>query len=237
MPLQDDAPRALGVYARSVESEIGTGATAGTRETVTWWYARLASPGRVELQPLTSAGLPSGIVSRMALAEFLKVHRPEPFYYRENPSQALDALCQALLDPRGGGLPALGARERKTLAAFVGAEPPAGEDPEYMAQARQTLETLRCTAPDALEEHRASLNHFAVSLRKEGHFNESIGFYEKAVELEGNDENVFFNLARVHYDKGDRDACREALERALSINPGFMEAIRFLRFLSGKKLA
>jgi len=230
-------PKVLGIFSRRIDSEIGTGSTTGRRENITYWFARQAKAGQVEVQPLTVAGLPSGIVKRLSTADFLRNHYPEPLYYRENPSEMLEALAGKLLGRSPGGLASLDAGESKGLAALAGPRPQGqGEALEgWLREAREVLETLICSSPAVVQEQRVSLNRFAISLRKDGLYDESIDFYSKAVELEKNDEHLFFNMARVYYDKGDLDGCRGALEQALAINPEFSEAGRFRSYLSRKR--
>jgi len=76
-----------------------------------------------------------------------------------------------------------------------------------------------------------------VTLRKDGHLDESIGFFSKALELEKNDENLYFNMARVYFDKGDLEECTRVLQQALNLNPQFKEAGQFVRYVGKRSIS
>ncbi len=80
-------------------------------------------------------------------------------------------------------------------------------------------------------EYRQKFNEFGISLRKNGHYDESIRYYEKSLEIVETDENVYFNLARVYFEKGLNDQCIVSLRQALNINPEFIEAQKISQIL------
>ncbi len=82
---------------------------------------------------------------------------------------------------------------------------------------RDVLETLLGINEAFTYEHRQKFNEFGISLRKNGHYDESIRYYEKSLEIVKEDENVFFNLARVYFEKGLNDKCIANLEQALEL--------------------
>ena len=95
---------------------------------------------------------------------------------------------------------------------------------------RDVLETLLGLNEAFTYEHRQKFNQFGISLRKNGHYDESIRYYEKSLEIVEEDENVYFNLARVYFEKQQYEKCTANLEQALSLNPEFLEAQKFLRY-------
>ena len=238
-------PAVLGVYSLRKISAIGSGETMVDHKNVTYWYVRQMSEERFEVQPLSTQGLPSGIVKMVALREFIKTYTPEPFYYSEHPVAALENLAYKLLDGGEDVSPgALDGREYSALKAFMVGPfaTPDSSSPEYEKEHRVLLESVRKVLGALLSrcviakyEHRVRFNRFGVSLRKDGYFDESIGFFAKALEIETRDENLYFNMARVYYDMGDYHECSKALGHALSINPDFVEASKFLRYIATKE--
>lgn len=231
-----DGSTVLGVYSMRVSSQLGSGSTTVQRENVTYWYVRQLDKFRFEVQPLTPEGLPSGMKSAVPIKDFLKSYLPEPFFYSENSSPVVDALGAKLLDGEAG-LDKLDGKELAVLETLLGLSSSEkysrGDDVTEAAVKVLGMLLGRCGL--ARHEHRVRFNSFAVTLRKDGHYDESIGFFCKSLEIERNDEHVYFNMARVYFDKGDYDGCFRALDQALSINPKFDEARKFTSWLSKRE--
>ncbi len=100
------------------------------------------------------------------------------------------------------------------------------------------LEKVKELFIDILKFDHAAANPFntmGVKLRKSGDYAAAIRAYDQALELTPNDENIYFNMAKALYFKGDKAACVEKLVMALSMNPSFLEALRMYRKLTGKR--
>jgi tetratricopeptide (TPR) repeat protein len=246
MPGASAYPKILGVYSLHKMSELGSGATQVDHKNITYWYVRQLGEGRFEVQPLTVKGLPSGMRKNTSMPEFIKNYRPEPFYYNEHPVPELDGLAGAILDAgEGFTFQSLSGKDLATLQAILvesfdapGQPTPENREAheELMRQAAGVLRMLMARCPVARQENRERFNAFAVNLRKDGHYDESIDYYTRALKIEKNDENIYFNLARVYYDMGDYDACAKVLGQALEINPEFIEAGKFIDYLNRKEL-
>ncbi|MFP5222482.1 MAG: tetratricopeptide repeat protein [Acidobacteriota bacterium] len=245
MPSETPAPTVLGVYSRRQMAAIGSGVTMVDHRNVTYWYVRQLDESRVEVQPLTAEGLPSGIVENVPVKRFLTEYTPEPLYYVERSVPVVKTLASKLLGAgESASLSMLDSSELNALKALL-CEPlvqPDYSHPGYeeahqvMMQGIQgLLATLTCNGAQARREHCVRFSRFGVTLRKDGHLDESIEFYNKALAIEQDDENLYFNMARVYYDKGDLQECGRVLEKALSLNPAFTEAGRFVRFLSRRQ--
>lgn len=244
MPSETFSPTVLGVYSLRQMAELGSGVTMVEHKNVTYWYVRQMSENLVEVQPLTVEGLPSGIIKKVGMKQFIKAYTPEPLYYNEHAVPMVSSLAAKLLEAgEDASLSMLDTQELDALKALL-CEPlvqPDYSHPGY-EQAHQSmmetitglLETLTCRGVEARREHCVRFNHFGVALRKDGLLDESIEFFNKALTIEPGDENLYFNMARVLYDKGDLRECGQALQKALSLNPAFGEADRFARFLSRK---
>jgi hypothetical protein len=235
-------PKILGVYSQHIASEIGSGTTRVEHQNVTYWYVLQIADGLFEIQPLTAQGLPSGIKKKVAFKSFITSYIPEPFYYTEHPVDVMERLSQKLLDmDEDLSLGALDDQELTALRAImvdplvVADHAPKDGDQAHQVVldlARKVVSALMSRCPICRDEHRVRFNSFGVTLRKEGHHDQSLGFFSKALAIEKNDENIYFNIARTCFDMGDYDKCRQALEKALSINPAFIEAAKFLQYLA-----
>lgn len=242
MPSETSSPTVLGVYSLRQLAELGSGVTMVEHRNVTYWYVRQMNENLVEVQPLTVEGLPSGLVKKVGMKQFIKTYTPEPLYYDEHAVPVVRSLAEKLLEPgEDASLSMLDPHELDALRALM-CEPlvqPDYSHPGYeqahqamMESVTALLETLTCRGVEARREHCVRFNHFGVTLRKDGHLDESMEFFNKALTIEPGDENLYFNMARVLYDKGDLRECGQALQKALSLNPEFGEADRFARFLS-----
>lgn len=239
-----DYPQILGVYSLQIEAEVGTGGTQSTHDNVTYWYARQLSTEEFEVQPLNAQHVPSGIRTELKEMDFLKQYTPEPGYYKIHTVPALKTLAKKIemgeeafaegdMDEAESQFIKALMIDNKSIDANYGLGEVYSETKEF-EKLRKVLDTLLGISEAFSFEYRQKFNQFGISLRKNGHYDESIRYYEKSLEIVENDENVYFNLARVFFEKGMNSQCVTSLEQALSINPEFIEAQKFLRYCKKK---
>ncbi|MDR2349451.1 MAG: tetratricopeptide repeat protein [Deltaproteobacteria bacterium] len=72
-------------------------------------------------------------------------------------------------------------------------------------------------------------NTLGIIYRHQGRLRESVGAYEKARKVHPNDENILFNLARVHIDMNNIPKAQECLRSAVLLNKSFGPAMDLLR--------
>jgi len=85
-------------------------------------------------------------------------------------------------------------------------------------------------SPDSLHLY----NRIGIVLRKMRDFDSAENYYKKALELTQADEYLFFNLGRLYYDWQRWDKTAEAAQRAVGLNPNFVEAKKLLAFAQKK---
>lgn len=231
-------PQILGVFSMLKEGDIGTGGTKRNRENITYWYVRILSPDDFEVQPLNQYHVPSGIKNSVKKSQFLTTYTPEPAYYRMNTVPALESLARKIRQGNEAFANGdLNEAERQFIKALmiddrnVDANMGLGKvyaEKNEFEKLKKVLETLLSIDEVFVEEQRKRFNEFGISLRKNGYYDESLRYYNKALEFTKKDENLYFNLARVHYERGDRDGCMKSLKNALDLNPSFVEAQKFL---------
>ena len=83
--------------------------------------------------------------------------------------------------------------------------------------------------------HKHMFSEFGSVLRKKRIYALALRHHTKALELAPNDENIWFNLARVHYSLGNLDKALEYLNRILKANPDMREGRLFMDYLQQKK--
>lgn len=233
-------PSILGVFSLFTNDDLGTGSTQTKHAQTTYWYARQLSGITVELQPLNIYHVPSGIRKMAGLDEFMRSYTPEPRYYETNTVPALRSL-KAKIDQgeQAFSLGRLDDAEKAFLKALMIDElnVPAnyGLGDVYTEQKdfqklRKVLAVLMGLDDAFSIEYRCKLNTFGINLRKQGLLDESIAFFNKALEIQKDDENIYFNLARVHFDKGEMEKCIGVLNIATALNPAFAEAHKFIAY-------
>lgn len=235
-----DYPTILGVYSLQIEADLGAGATSGTHHNVTYWYARQLSDKEFEVQPLNAHHVPSGVRSTMTEMDFIKQYTPEPAFYRLHTVPALETLARKVeMGEKAFADGDLDEAEAQFIKALmiddlnVDANYGLGEvysEKKEFDKLKKVLNTLLGLDEAFNFEYRQKFNSFGISLRKNGHYDESIRYYEKSLEIVEDDENVYFNLARAFFEKGSLTDSIDHLKQALTINPTFVEAQKFLKY-------
>ena len=236
----NEYPAILGVFSLRKSDELGTGATQTKHAQMTYWYARQLDHSEVELQPLNVYHVPSGIKRRSELNEFLRSYTPEPRYYEANTVPALKTLkskidqgekffSMGLLDDAEKAFLKALMIDDMNVPANYGLGDVYTEKKDFQ-NLRKVLNVLMGMDDSFSVEYRQKLNSFGVNLRKQGYLEESIAFFNKALEIRKDDENIYFNLARVHFDKGEIEKCIGILNIATTLNPEFVEARKFISY-------
>jgi tetratricopeptide (TPR) repeat protein len=233
-------PAILGVFSLRKDDELGTGATQTKHAQLTYWYARQLDQTVVELQPLNVYHVPSGIKKQSVLDDFLRTYTPEPRYYEANTVPALKTLkskidqgekffSMGLLDDAEKAFLKALMIDDMSVPANYGLGDVYTEKKDFL-KLRKVLTVLMGMDDSFSVEYRQKLNSFGVNLRKQGYLEESIAFFNKALEIRKDDEHIYFNLARVHFDKGEIDKCLGILTIATTLNPDFVEARKFISY-------
>ena len=85
-------------------------------------------------------------------------------------------------------------------------------------------------------EHKHLFNEFGINLRKNKMLAQSVEYYQRALQLTANDENLHMNLARVLLETKDMDGCLEHLFTALELAPRHEISLKFLAWLLQKSM-
>jgi tetratricopeptide (TPR) repeat protein len=80
-------------------------------------------------------------------------------------------------------------------------------------------------------EHKHLFNEFGINLRKSKLTDQAVDYYKRALEITHDDENLYYNIARAYFERGDKDDCRENLHKALELAPDMEVAQKFLEYL------
>ncbi|UZP65886.1 tetratricopeptide repeat protein [Desulfovibrio mangrovi] len=232
-------PTVLGVYETRRIDTLGSGVTRQTHELRILWFAAQVPGGEISCQPLNEDNLPSGFVQKIDKNQFLADYVLVPDVYEEHLRSVVNSLRDKVNGARAAKeVPSLSREEGmllRGLMAFMHARPDVPLTDTDLFSVKSMLDAMRHTGNVILEYQRV-LTGAAIDLRKQRKFDEAEAYYSKALELDGHNDHILFNLARVYFEKGQVEKARDMLLRALEINPDLEMARRFLRFLdaSGK---
>ncbi|MEW5771953.1 MAG: tetratricopeptide repeat protein [Thermodesulfobacteriota bacterium] len=227
-----------GVFSTEVMATIGAGTTKRRAPQKIYMFVEDLGDGQVTVQPVNKNFVPSGKKTVLTREKLLKDYLPEPSVYMHSVSPAMRAL-EAAAD-RGDQH-----REKDELfSAEFEYKNALRVDEEHVRSTfglgltylkRSELRSAEAvfkrivTLESAFEvRHKHLFNDFGIQLRRNGLFAQAMEYYGRAIQLTGQDENLFFNLARAAYESGRLREAREHAEKALALNPGLAEARKLL---------
>jgi tetratricopeptide (TPR) repeat protein len=231
----------LGIYSYCAKSHTGVGTTMKRGEAQTYYYVTRTDVDEFILQPLNQYDIPSGVIIKLSKKDFLTSYSPEPGYYEKKSFPALKSLEAKI--SKGEQFyedGSLDESEKEFAKALI-------MDPENtranlgMGSVLSTkgnrkkleniLEILINKDDTFMNEQRQQFNTFAISLRKQSLYDHALRFYTKAIELNSDDENLYFNLSRVHYEMGNNGMALQHIEKALEIQPDMEWAQKFKSYI------
>lgn len=223
------------VFSTVVHIKVGTGTTARRQETRVLWYVEQRTADEYAVRKINPSFVPVGDETVIGREELLSDYSPEVEIHNSQVQPAIVSLKKTigrgdrhredgqLLSAEMEYSSALEIDETNVRATFgLGLVYLERQDQE---KARVVFEELVGMQGAFNGEHKHLFNEFGISLRKSNLFKEAVRYYSRAVELEKTDENLFYNLARAHYENGDWEGCVENLARALNIFPSHEYAL------------
>lgn len=234
-----------GVFSTQEVRKVGTGTT--TRKTVqkTFWFVE-QHENTIECQPLNTNYVPSGPKRKVTLDELIAKFSPEPEFYLNSVFPKMQELQRSVENgdshrEKGENFAAeyeyaraLKVDEENVRANF-------GIGLTYLergdsAKAQDIFQRLVKLDAAFEPEHKHLFNDFGINLRKNKMLKESLEYYQRALELTQNDENLFMNMARVLLETNDINGCIDNLLKALELAPRHEPSLKFLAWLIQKQL-
>ena len=219
--------------------KMGFSGTTREGERVLYYYAQKTPESGISIQALNGNSVPSGDVTPVAEEEFLQKFKPEPLMYYNLVKPRMEAM-QAELE-RGEKHLEAGRLERaeesfqKALAYDAeNLRAIFGLGNAYLSggkldDARDIFDKIMGIELAFGPENKFLFNEFGIRMRKAGLLALAKSYYEKALAVSENDENLLFNLGRVLYELEEYDGAVEAAERCLALNPGFLIAAKLAK--------
>lgn len=209
-----------------------------------YWLASKLDDDRFELLLLNDSKVPSGDPEIVSSGEFAAYYTLELDFYQQHVRPAIEKQDERL--SRGEAhreqgeyysaemeyADALAVDEENVRATFgLGLTYLEKGDVERAQEVFAKVLQLK----SAFEiEHKHMFNDFGIHMRKNGMYREALQYYNRGVDLDSADENLFFNIARTYYESGDWKKCFRYLTMCLEKNRGIQEAQKFCHYLIKK---
>jgi tetratricopeptide (TPR) repeat protein len=226
-----DNPQVHGIYSKTEMAEAGQGGSLRKFTQKTYWFVRRHGNDRYEVFPLNSEHLPAKVRSMIAGLDFLRNYVPEVDYYQEHDCPLISSL-KAKMDASPESLDKAGLDKDELRFCKNVLIPPKAKNAVLAVKAG--LEALFGGGLANREVKVRDFNASAISLRKAKHHDEALRYYHAAMDLNDQDENIHFNMARVYFEIKEYECCIKNLISALKINPRLTVAKQFIDYIDGE---
>jgi len=230
-------------FSTSRKTKLGMGSSARTRTTRVMWFVEQLGDDAFDVRRINNKHVPAGNAETIPMRRLLSEFTPEPAYYEDKVIPAVRELEETLEQGdahRARGRlysaemeydKALGIEERNVRALFglglVFLE--RGEKKRTRALLSELVQVK--AAFDGKNQHL--FNEFGIALRKSLLFDEAVTYYRRGLDFVTTDENLYYNLARAHYENGNWEESLDALVLSNRLNPRLDLAHDLLELMVG----
>lgn len=241
----EDREPIKGIFSTQEVKQVDTG--TGVRKSVqkTFWFVEEVN-GKIEVQPLNANYIPAGKKRFITIEDVIGRFQPEPEFYVTTVFPKMQELADTV-DRADGHRDngenftaefeygnALQVDEENVRANF-------GLGLTYLdrgetSKANNIFERLVKLDAAFEKKHKHLFNEFGINLRKNKMTKQALEYYDRALELSGGDDHLFYNIARAHFEKKDYARCVDFLLKAIASNPDFEVVLKFFVWLLDKGL-
>ncbi|KAF1074290.1 lipopolysaccharide assembly protein LapB [Halodesulfovibrio sp. MK-HDV] len=245
MASPEDREPIKGIFSTQEVRQVDTG--TGIRKSVqkTFWFVEELD-GKIEVQPLNANYIPAGKKRFITIEDVIGRFQPEPEFYVTTVFPKMQELADTV-DRADGHRDsgenftaefeygnALQVDEENVRANF-------GLGLTYLdrgetSKANNIFERLVKLDAAFEKKHKHLFNDFGINLRKNKMTKQALEYYDRALELSGGDDHLFYNIARAHFEKKDYARCVDFLLKAINSNPDFEVVLKFFVWLLDKGL-
>lgn len=233
-----------GVFLQEKVSKIGTGRTEKMVTQKMYCIAKESDSGEIEVRYLDGQDQPLNMVEKIPKEAFIKNFTFQPYYFETKEKEKQKKLNKhiAIAEEHAKKNELYSAEyefknalkvEEENLRANFGI----GNVYLKMGEKEKAKDIfVKISQIDAIfeEENKHFFNECGIQLRKQELYDEAIDYYKQGIQISPNDENLYFNLARAHFEKKGVEQAREAIYKVLAMNPKHKEAKAFLQYMDKK---
>lgn len=227
-----------GVYSETKIQKIGTMGTSRTQTIVDYYRVTRLDDKTMKIQILDMYGDPMPLTEKVPVDEFLKrfTFEPDKFQTRKTPNDLAAEKAIATAERHVARKEYNSAEYEYSKALKLDEENVRANfglgklyvETGEIEKASKIFTNLTQQENVLAPENKHFFNELGIELRGLKLYDQAIDFYKKALALSENDENLLFNIARAHHEKGETKEAADFLKKALAINPN-MEAAKKLR--------
>lgn len=234
-----------GVFSQSKSSRIGTGTTAKRVMSQALFYAKQVDEDVIEIQMLNTNHVPFGKSEQITKDDLFRDYLPMPQMYKQvmgNMRQVQKSIARGdKFRQRNEHFTAefeygkaLSLDEENVRANFgIGLCLLARDEKE---KAQEVFDRIVKIDSAFENEHKHLFNEYGIALRKKKLLDQAVEYYNRAIELSGDDENLWYNLAYAEFSREDWPKCGQAINKCLEIAPDHPEGKKMLAYLAKKNL-
>lgn len=242
----DNADYINGVFSIEKTMKIGTGTTARRVNQQVYFFAQQVDDNLIYLQGLNHENVPFGPKTEITKDQLLQDYLPEPSRYKEVMSKIREiqkAVARGEKFRKRGETftaefefsKALQLDEQNVRANF-------GIGMCYMQRgeedkAREVFDRIIQIDAAFEDEHKHLFNEYGIELRKKKMYAEAVDYYQRALELSSDDENLFYNLARAEFESENYKSSLDAVLKCLTLDPDHPEGQKLKAYIEKKGLA
>lgn len=217
-------------FSTSKVVKMGMGVQMRKHENLMYWYVEQVDSEQLEARLINTQHVPAGSPKLIPLHRLVNEFTPQWAYYENKVLPAMENLEDVL--GQGDDFRADGrlysaeveyerARtiEEKNVRALFGLGLIYLTRKEVQ-RARDLLAELVKLKATFSGKNQHLFNEFGIALRKSDLASEAVIYYRRALDFVSDDDNLYYNLARAHYEEGNWSGCLEALIMSHRLNPG-----------------
>ena len=191
--------------------KMGMGASQRTHTSQNFWYVEQVDREEFTGRMINDSHVPTGDPEPISMQDLVSNYTPELTYFEELVRPAMADAANTSPD-QVSSIDANGLMSLFGLSLIYLSR----HEPD---RARELLDQLVKIKADFEGKDQFLFNDFGIALRKSGMYPEAMAYFRRALEFVGDDENLYYNLARVHYENNDWEGCLEHLIISHRLNP------------------
>jgi len=217
------------VFSSMEKVKVGTGTTTRRHITKLYWYVEELEGKQFAVRKLNARYVPVGEEKIVSVEDLAEHYLPEVEFWEEKTLPAMNELEMHLEDgeheveegrfysAERSFNKALCIDERNVRALFnLGL---IYMELEIRDKARDVMAELLKIKSSFLGKNQHLFNEFGIALRKQGMYDEAVTYYRRALDYIHDDENLYYNIARAHYEQGDWEGCFCMLDKSCQLAP------------------
>lgn len=239
----------MGVYSTPNSKSPAPGRTKNL------WTVHKVDDKQVEVQPVNKNMAPTGAPKRLTHEEFERLYnREEDYLVRpseertkvkpdeplpQSPANKPIVPDEVVLDKHPFDYETM-SPEGRVLSQKMAVMHSDGREMLMRGEVEPATKVYKkiLALPGKVEpDHKYMLSDCAVDMRKVGQHDMALGFYQKALSAVKDDEHMYHNVARIHFERGEVDEAIKNLQKSLEVNPKLMESHKFLRYIRRRYMA